>query len=249
MIQGNDDSARIVRSCAFNALNNISWTISCIDFSDPQNAAIQAAWLPAARAIWKDAIAPVLASDTSDVDLATSVTSLAWAISRALHEEGLLHGEQKKFMSLYHASQSLAASSMDEGSQQPTEDEDPFQSLGVKCVGVLGQLAQDPAPIELNREIGVFLITVVASLPETQAASAVEACNQLFDIYGDEDKACDKEVFWKDSFLPHFEGMLPKLRTMVKQIDKRASAELRTRADETVLNLQRFITYKKKHHP
>jgi len=249
MIQEEDDSARILRSCAFNALNNISWTISCIDFTDPQNAAIQAAWLPAARAIWKDAIAPVLASDTSDVDLATSVTGLAWAISRVLHEEGLLHGEQKKFMSLYHASQSLAAPSMDEGSLQPAEDQDPFQSLGVKCVGVLGQLAQDPAPIELNREIGVFLITVVASLPETQPASAVEACNQLFDIYGDEDKACDEEVFWKDSFLPHFESMLPKLRTMVKQIDKRASAELRTRADETVLNFQRFITYKKKHRP
>ncbi|KXJ92174.1 hypothetical protein Micbo1qcDRAFT_233478 [Microdochium bolleyi] len=246
-----DEAAALVRSYAFNALNNISWTISCIDFSDGQNAAIQAAWLPTARTIWKDAIAPVLASDTSDVDLATSVTSLAWAVARTLHAEKteglLLHGEQNKFISLYHASQNLATpASSDESAEN---GEDPFQSLGVKCVGVLGQLAQDPAPVELNREIGVFLITVVASLPETQPAAAVEALNQLFDIYGDEDKACDKEVFWKDNFLPHFEAMLPKLRTMVKKIDKRASAELRTRADESVLNLQRFISYKKKHHP
>ncbi|KAJ1333716.1 HEAT repeat-containing protein 3 [Microdochium nivale] len=250
-----DEASSAVRSYAFNALGNISWTVSCIDLADGQNAAIRAAWLPTARAIWTDAIAPVLASDTSDVELATSVTSLAWAVARTLRgeTEGLLHGEQNKFISLYHASQNLppttAASSDKTDSAESSDGEDPFQNLGVKCVGVLGQLAQDPAPLELNREIGVFLITVVASLPETQPAAAVEALNQLFDIYGDEEKACDKEVFWKDNFLQHFEAMLPKLRAMVKKIDKRASAELRTRADEAVLNLQRFVAYKKKHHP
>ncbi|CRK40379.1 hypothetical protein BN1723_004807 [Verticillium longisporum] len=126
---------------------------------------------------------------------------------------------------------------------------DPFQGLGVKCIGVLGQLALDPTPVALNREIGVFLITVVASLPDTPAADVVEALNQLFDIYGDEDAMCDVEVFWKDNFLAQLEGVQHKVKTMVKAINKRTNSELRTRADEVVLNLARFISYKKKNKP
>ncbi|RYP57960.1 hypothetical protein DL769_009182 [Monosporascus sp. CRB-8-3] len=251
---GGDDEASVsIRAHAFAALNNVSWTVSCIDFGEGQNAAILRAWSPIARTIWRGAVAPVLASDTSDVGLATVVTSLAWAVARTLHYTTGDHalflsegGEHKKFMSLYHASKNLRA----EAEQQ--EQEDPFQSLGVKCIGVLGQLALDPrAPVELNREIGVFLLTqVLAGLPaDTPAADAVEALNQLFDIYGDESKACDREVFWRDNFLGHFEEVLPKVRAAVKTVDKRKSAELRQRADETLTNLMRFIQYKQKHRP
>ncbi|KAI0594049.1 hypothetical protein F4775DRAFT_463252 [Biscogniauxia sp. FL1348] len=236
---GNTETSTLVRVHALTTLNNIAWTVSCIDFTERSNAAIFRAWKPVARTIWKDAISPVLASDTSDVSLATIVTSLAWAVARTLHGESFLSGdEQKKFISLYHASRDLAA-----------DQEDPFQSLGVKCIGVLGQLAFDPAPIELNREIGVFLVTVVAGLPQTPAADAVEALNQLFDIYGDENKACDKEVFWKDNFLQHIEETIPKVKAMVKTIDKRRLTELRTRAEEASLNLVRFVQYKQKHKP
>ncbi|KAI1639797.1 hypothetical protein F4809DRAFT_44509 [Biscogniauxia mediterranea] len=236
---GNDGTSTLIRVHALTTLNNIAWTVSCIDFTERSNAAIFRAWKPVARTIWKDAISPVLASDTSDVSLATIVTSLAWAVARTLHEESFPSGdEQKKFISLYHASRNLAA-----------DGEDPFQSLGVKCIGVLGQLAFDPAPIELNREIGVFLVTVVAGLPQTPAADAVEALNQLFDIYGDENKACDKEVFWKDNFLQHIQETIPKVKAMVKTIDKRKSTELRIRAEEASLNLTRFVQYKQKHKP
>ncbi|RYP56209.1 hypothetical protein DL771_011996 [Monosporascus sp. 5C6A] len=247
---GDDEASSSVRSRAFATLNNVSWTVSCLDFSEGQNAAILRAWSPVARTIWRDAVAPVLASDTSDVGLATAVTSFAWAVARTLHYTTDDHalsfsgaGEHKKFMSLYHASKSLRA-----GEQQGQED--PFQSLGVKCVGVLGQLALNPrAPVELNREIGVFLLTqVLAGLPgDTPLADAVEALNQLFDIYGDESKACDREVFWRDNFLRHLEEVLPKFRAAVRTVDKRKSAELRQRADETLMNLTRFIQYKQKH--
>ncbi|RYP13706.1 hypothetical protein DL767_010610 [Monosporascus sp. MG133] len=249
---GNDEASLSIRSRAFATLNNVSWTVSCIDFAEGQNAAILRAWSPVARTIWRGAVAPVLASDTSDVGLATVVTSLAWAVARTLHYTTSDHalslsagGEPKKFMSLYHASKNLRAA-------EQQEQEDPFQSLGVRCVGVLGQLALDPrAPVELNREVGVFLLTqVLAGLPgDTPPADAVEALNQLFDIYGDESKACDREVFWRDNFLRHLEEVLPKFRAAVKTVDKRKSAELRQRADETLINLTRFIQYKQKHRP
>lgn len=238
-IQGEDEVSTLVRTHTLTTLSNIGWTVSCIDFNEGANAAILQAWTPMARLIWNDAIAPVLASNTSDVGLATVVTSLAWAIARTLHEQPfLIDDEHKKFMSLYHASKSLDAN-----------PEDPFQSLGVKCIGVLGQLALDPAPVTLNREIGVFLVTVVSALPETPAAESVEALNQLFDIYGDEKSGNDTEVFWKDNFLQHIEATVPKVKAMVKTVDKRKSAELRARAEEASLNLSRFIQYKQKHRP
>ncbi|KAI3318320.1 hypothetical protein HD806DRAFT_549334 [Xylariaceae sp. AK1471] len=238
-IQGEDEDSTLIRTHALTALSNIAWTVSCVDFSEGANVAILHAWIPVAKDIWNDAIVPVLASDTSDVDLATIVTSLAWAIARTLHEENFLDGEEhKKFISLYHASKNLDAN-----------PEDPFQSLGVKCIGVLGQLALDPSPVTLNRELGVFLITVVAALPETPAADCIEALNQLFDIYGDENSPNDKDVFWEDNFLQHMEATVPKVKAMVKTVDKRKSAELRARAEEASLNLQRFVQYKQKHRP
>ncbi|KAI1083426.1 hypothetical protein F5B20DRAFT_404804 [Whalleya microplaca] len=235
---GNSDASNLIHNHALTTLNNISWTISCLDLSEGSNASILHAWRPVARAIWKEAVAPVLSSDTSDVGLATIVTSLAWAIARTLHEQALLVGdEHKKFISLYHASKSL-----------PADANDPFQSLGVKCIGVLGQLALDPAPLDLNREIGVFLVTVVTALPETPAADVVEALNQLYDVYGDETKACDR-VFWTDNFLQHLETAVPKVKAMVKTVDKRTSTELRVRAEDVSFNLSRFIKYKQKHRP
>ncbi|KAI0478950.1 hypothetical protein GGR56DRAFT_352076 [Xylariaceae sp. FL0804] len=239
---GPDEFSASVRSHAYTALNNVAWTVSCLDFTEKSNAAIQQAWTPVALNIWKRAIAPVLASDTSDIGLATIVTSLAWAVARTLRPEDVLISghEHGKFISLYQASRNLLLDA---------EQDDPFQSLGVKCIGILGQFAIGSAPIALNREIGVFLLTVVGSLPDTPAADAVEALNQLFDIYDDEKKACEKEVFWKDNFLKHMEEAVPKVRTMVKQVDKRKSSELRTRAEEANLNLSRFIQYKQKHRP
>ncbi|KAG8167131.1 hypothetical protein KVR01_002820 [Diaporthe batatas] len=242
------DEAVAIQSEAFSALNNISWTLSCFDYSETGNAGILKAWTPVAKQIWSNVITPVLAADTGDVSLASLVTSIAWAVSRTLQGSTPLVGdEHRKFIALYKASKGLPAKPEDQASE---EESDPFQALGVKCVGVLGQLAQDPAPTSLNREVGIFLITILNGLPETPAADAVEALNQIMDIYGDETLPCDKDVFWKDNFLKHLEEILPKAKAAVKTIDKRgATAELRSRADEAVLNLGRFIQYKKKNPP
>ncbi|XDG09488.1 hypothetical protein ABKA04_009103 [Annulohypoxylon sp. FPYF3050] len=235
---GNDEISKYILNHAVTALSNISWTVSCLDFTDRSNTAISRAWTPVANMIWQQIITPVLSNDTSDVQLATTVTSLAWAIARTLHGQEFLKGdEHKKFIALYHASKSLEEN-----------NEDPFQGLGVKCIGVLGQLAL-AAPVALNREIGIFLLTVVKGLPETPAADVVEALNQLFDIYGDESNECDKEVFWKDNFLQHLEEAAPKVKAMMKSIDKKQSPELRLRADEANLNLSRFKQYKQKRKP
>lgn len=230
------DDAIIAQGDALSALNNIAWTLACFDFKEADNASIARAWTPAAKRIWTKVVVPVLATDTADVALASIVASIAFAVTRALQASTPLRvHEQRKFMSLYKASKGFSNA----------ESDDPFQSLGVKCIGVLGQLARDPAPIDLNREIGIFLITILSGLPDTPAQDAVEALNELMEIYGDEDAACD-EVFWKNNFLKQLEEILPKAKSMAKLIDKREHMELRARADEAILNLGRFIQYKKK---
>ncbi|KPM34762.1 hypothetical protein AK830_g11813 [Neonectria ditissima] len=239
----NDDASIRLQGHALSALNNIAWSVSLIDFADVHNAAVQAAWQPAGHALWTQVIAPILATDTADIALATHVTSLAWAVARSLRGGAtpLAGDEHRRFIALYQATKGV------EAVQSP---EDPFQALGVKCIGVLGQLALDPAPTDRNREIATFLITLIAGLPgNTPPADAVEALNQLFDIYGNEEYAYDSEVFWKDNFIKHLEDALPKVRTTLKAIDKQKQAELRLRADEAVLNLSRFLAYKRKNKP
>ncbi|PKS07300.1 hypothetical protein jhhlp_005902 [Lomentospora prolificans] len=235
---------------AVSVLNNLSWSLACVEFSDDQSEGLFKAWAPHGKEIWNQVVNEVLDSDTNDLALATEVTSLAWAVAKALGAKlPLGEGHHQKFISLYQATKNMMASDGQNG-LPTTETEDPFQSLGVKCIGVLGQLARDPAPLPLNRDIGVFLLTTVGALPETPPAEVVEALNQFFDIYGDEDLECDK-IFWKDNFLKHLEEALPKTRKMLKGIHKNEPRlkELRDRTEEVVMNLERFIQYKKKHRP
>lgn len=239
------EEAIVIQSEALSALNNIAWTMSCFDYSNSGNAGILKVWAPIAKRLWTKVVTPVLATDTADVSLASLVTSTAWAVARTLQGSTPLVGdEHHKFISLYKASKGLT------GDSEKAEQEDPLQGLGVKCIGVLGQLAQDPAPTDLNREVGVFLVTILNAILDTPPADVVEALNQLMDIYGDESHPCVKAVFWKDNFLKHLEAALPKAKTMAKRIEKKgATTELRARADEAVLNLGRFIQYTKKHPP
>lgn len=240
-LQPSNDLSLKIQAHALSALNNIAWSVSLVDLSDETNAGIQGAWTPVCRALWQQIISPTLASDTADVDLATQITGLAWAIARTLRGETPLQpNEHRKFISLYQATK---------GAPALLDPEDPFQALGVKCVGVLGQLALHPAPTDLNREIGTFLVTILAGLPDTPTADAVEAFNQVFDIYGNEEYSYDAEVFWKGGFLKHLDATVSKAKAMAKSVSKSAQPELRDRADEVNMNLTRFLAYKKKHRP
>lgn len=237
---------------ALSALNNIAWTVSLVDLRDDGNAAIRSAWRPAARRIWLRVVRPLLGLTSTtteasvELHVAAQVAGLAWALSRVLGGTTPTDaGEPARFMALREA-----AATNGESKDDSESEEDPFNSLPVKCIGVLGQMAFDPAPAELNREISQYLLGLInAADRRASPAEVVEALNQLFDIYGDEKATCDKEVFWHDNMLATFEAAVPKIKAMAKAIDKRLSAELRTRADEAVLNLGRFIQYKKKHTP
>jgi hypothetical protein len=237
-----------VQSQALAALNNIAWTVSSIDFSQSHLSSLQNTWTGLAQRIWDEVISPVLSSNTADIELATAITGIAWAVCRSVQGRITLRAdEHRKFMALYHASKNVANPTESPAGKKDAEnlDDTAFQALGVKCIGVLGRLALDPAPVELNREVGVFLMTLLSGIPETPAAIVVEALNEVFDIYADKDFSFDQPVFWDNRFDKHLEEVLPKCKKMAKTIDKRKAPELRSRVDEAVMNLARFLKYKK----
>ncbi|KAI9649874.1 hypothetical protein NHQ30_002456 [Ciborinia camelliae] len=237
-----------IQTSALAALNNIAWTVSSIDFSKSHLGSLQKAWAVLAQRVWDEVVYRVLASNTANIELAASITSIAWAVCKSVQGRVQMRAdEHRKFMALYHASKGFETPTDSKISKKDAEDLDDsaFQSLGVKCIGVLGSLALEPAPIELNREIGIFLVTLIAGVPETPAAHAVEALNEIFDIYADKSYSFDQSVFWGNGFEKHLEESLPKCKKMAKTIDKRKSPELRSRVDEGVLNLARFLKYKR----
>ena len=234
-----------IRPYALSALNNVAWTVSNIDFSSSHLESLQNFWGLMGQQIWNEIITPVLGSNTADIELASSVTSLAWAVARSVH--GVIEiksAEHRKIMALYQASRNLEESGESGSAKRYDEPGDAFQGIGVKAIGVLGRLALSPAPAELNREIGLFFLTILSGIPNTAAADVVEALNQLFDIYADKKYAFDEAVFWAGGFHKHLEQILPRAKKLAKGIDKRKFGELRARLDEAVLNLGRFLKYK-----
>ncbi|KAF8463513.1 hypothetical protein BDZ91DRAFT_731776 [Kalaharituber pfeilii] len=218
---------------ALNCLNNISWTAAT---TLPHSSSLFKIFEKQAPLIWSSLIVPILNSNSADVELAEAVASLSWAIAKtvggklSLSEggEGVI-GEHKRFMSLYNAA--------------TTDD------LRTRCVGVLGCLGLAQGRIEVNKEVGVFLLTILSSLPptgNTSAEPAIEAVDALFDMYADADFDYDEPVFVKHNFIDHLTAIYPKFKAMTKKIDRRKFPELRERGDEAAVNLRRFIDYKKK---
>jgi len=230
-----------IRNLSLTALNNIAWTVSTTTF--PSNVRPQ--WHTRAQDIWTNIIYPVLTSNTADTELASSITSLAWAVSRSVNGQIALSGdEHEKFMALYQASTALHPQSINSSKPTTNHQDDPTGSLSVKCIGVLGSLALCPNRIPQNRDIGTFLLTIL-NLSKTPPEDAIEALNQLFDIYADKDFDYDKLVFVQGGFLAHLKALQPDVQKMAKGVDKRTLPELRERADEVVVNLGRFVKYKR----
>ncbi|KAI9870214.1 MAG: hypothetical protein M1830_004522 [Pleopsidium flavum] len=239
---GSSPSSSSIHGISLTALNNIAWTISIT----PLAIELREQWHTHAQDIWKDIIYPVLNTNTADIELASSITSLAWAISRSMNGQVTLSGdEHKNFMALYQASTSLHSQSKNPFRPPTIHQDDPTKSLSVKCIGVLGSIALCPNQIPQNRDIGTFLLTILNNLPQTPPEDAVEALNQLFDIYADKELDYDEPVFVQDGFLTYLQALQPKVQKMAKGVDKRTTPELRDRADEVVVNLGRFVKYKK----
>ena len=222
-------------------LDDLAWTIA----ETPMVTKSRQEWPIHAQNIWTEIIHPVLNSNTADVNRASTIASLAWAIARTINGHVNLSGdEHKTFMALYQASTTLQPESREVSKFVHSYLKESGRELGSKCIAVLGCLARCPNQISRNRDIGAFLLMVLNNLPQTPPEDAIETSNQIFEIYADKEFDYDEPVFVQGGFLAHLQALQPKVQKLAKSIDKRKEPELRGLADEAVVNLKRFIKYK-----
>lgn len=124
-----------------------------------------------------------------------------------------------------------------------------------KLINLLSILGKSPCPVDINRQIGTFLMTnilrIVNAAPGTSSLSIVdsvdivsEILDGIFDIYGDETYDYDQGVFFKDGYLDKLANVSMKMRVAVKNVDKRRHRMVREKADLALINLRGFLQYK-----
>ncbi|KAI9752329.1 MAG: hypothetical protein M4579_005672 [Chaenotheca gracillima] len=270
------------------ALNNIAWTVSgyfgslpstpsspsplLVMTSDSAHFNLYQKWNEVASFLWPEMVCKALSSGTTDLSVLSLSVGLAGALALICPPDIItLEGEeQRKYMGLYQASAKIFAQKQDSdsSSNDSAEAEAAARDLPAMCIGALGAFARRPAALQLNEEIGTFLLTVLHALPEpsgstdneaasnpaagfppTPAPAALEALDQLFQIYADAGYYYDGPVFQAKGFLGHLDAVQGRVKAMAKRIDARrggAESELRKRADDAVRELGRFVNYKRK---
>ncbi|KAG2225776.1 hypothetical protein INT45_011444 [Circinella minor] len=120
------------------------------------------------------------------------------------------------------------------------------ESMRVKIVGCLGPIAMRQNAIEANKEIGNFFMEVLKNVTsrQTTPAVAVETLNCIFDVYSDCAFDYDLPVFIQGNYLLQLKVLVPTIRIMTKNIDRRKNFDLRSRSDEALMNLVAFNKYK-----
>ncbi|KAI7868433.1 armadillo-type protein [Spinellus fusiger] len=123
----------------------------------------------------------------------------------------------------------------------------PVNSVRVKVVGCLGAIAIRQGNIEFNKNIAIYIIDIIRNIPtgKTSPEVAVEALNFMYDVYSDCAFDYDGPIFVQGNMIRELEVIVPAYRSMVKAVDRRKNFDLRSRADEALVNLVAFIKYKK----
>ncbi|KAK9434128.1 hypothetical protein V1505DRAFT_320214 [Lipomyces doorenjongii] len=210
-----------LRSRALQALNNMTWTF---------NSFVPHWGNSTARSLWSRILRLLLSSDDLEVESRTGIAGVLWACAKAKPKciSEISVNDVRRLIREF---------------QQGGETQEALE-LKVRIVGLLGALALPHADIDVTKEISIFLLTQVLSTQHKPPEIVIEALNAIYDIFADMTYPFDDEIFVKGEFLNHLMKIQPQVKQMAKKIDRRKNLQLRTRADEVVVNLQRFVAYK-----
>ncbi|KAI8446948.1 hypothetical protein BY996DRAFT_7766323 [Phakopsora pachyrhizi] len=121
------------------------------------------------------------------------------------------------------------------------------KSRGISALGVLG--SRKAITADENKVIGEFIFEVVTKIAvngdDNEYGLLVMALDTIIDIYSDDERDYDKAVFKKLGFLDHLIESIPKVRSIIKQIDGRKAPIVRQQAKDLLTNLMAFIEYRK----
>jgi hypothetical protein len=137
------------------------------------------------------------------------------------------------------------------------------EQVQVKCVGILGSLAQNTGEVEVNKVglgsschlnganlggqvIAQYLLSYIHPTPRS-AEPTLHALSLLIDIYADETNTYDTN-FRSLNGTEVLASSITTLRKLVRSIDRRkeGGGELRRWAEEVEGNIRGFVTYRRK---
>ncbi|KAF8753938.1 ARM repeat-containing protein [Rhizoctonia solani] len=194
---------------------------------NPATAEVAVAAWPRA---WATLTASINAPSTTDRRMELSVAALGvlWGLARLAR--GVLAPQKEQVELLIQVADSTQAD----------------EQVQVKCVGILGSLAQNTGEIEMNKAIAQYLLSYIHPTPRS-AEPTLHALSLLIDIYADEANTYDVN-FRSLKGTEVLASSITPLRKLVRSIDRRkeGGTELRRWAEEVEGNVRGFVTYRRK---
>lgn len=219
------------------AFNNMSWL-----FLSAANIPVE--WYSKIPDLWLE----IEAVNSNDLELQKTSLSIMWAMTKSVGSE------VKNKISLDQVN-SLLKKCLELTSNSSSNDEDDKHSIFeylLSAVGFLGSVAQVIDNVEITGEISEFLLNLINHYAEEKnnfndikaLEIPVECLNLMYDIFGDAEYAYDEPVFVSRNYLQRLKQLEAPFKAFYKRIDKNRSTELKLRAEEACMNLERFIEYK-----
>lgn len=222
------------RSRILIAWNNMLWlylTLQINFFELPNNM-----W----QHLW-DSLVSETPEEQADFSMRLGKLGVMWALLKTAQ----MQEDNVAFLSKFNCANSAFVEAI-ETQYNLVQELDPSedQELKQRCIGILACLASLPGHVELNRQIGQFLIQKLAD-EHTPAATMIDISDALFDIYSDANFDYDEPVFVGDGFINVLqEKVLPSMRKCFKFVDKNKDPELKARSQSCFGTMERFIHYK-----
>ncbi|CAE6442616.1 hypothetical protein ACGC1H_007560 [Rhizoctonia solani] len=218
-----------VHISALECLSNLLLSFPTSD-TGPVNPATADVAVAAWPCAWSTLNSSINAPSSTDRRLELSVAALGvlWGLARLAR--GVLVPQKEQVELLVQVADSSQAD----------------ERVQVKCVGILGSLAQNVGEIEMNKVIAQYLLSYIHPTPRA-AEPTVHALSLLIDIYADEASAYDIN-FRNLKGTEVLASSVTALRKLVRGIDRRKEGgmELRRWAEEVEGNVRGFVTYRRK---
>ncbi|CAE6406722.1 unnamed protein product [Rhizoctonia solani] len=235
-----------VHISALECLSNLLLSFPTSD-TGPVNPVTAEVAVTAWPRAWTTLTASINAPSTTDRRMELSVAALGvlWGLARLAR--GVLAPRKEQVELLVQVADSTQAN----------------EQVQVKCVGILGSLAQNTGEIEMNKvgfgsfcglngadvvrqAVAQYLLSYIHPTPRS-AEPTLHALSLLIDIYADETNAYDVN-FRSLKGTELLASSITPLRKLVRSIDRRkeGGTELRRWAEEVEGNIRGFVTYRRK---
>jgi len=213
------------KTASLTALNNLSWLFATLRVALDE-------WALIAQKLW----GVITQNINGGIENKISSFGVLWAIISVVHQQiqiddSFIGSTVSEFNNVFN----------DSSIEKDVKDE-----YLVRLVGFLGTLAQFQGKVARNAEISQFLFQVLNKLPNVSSKVVIEILDLIYEIYGDAEYDYDEPVFVQRNYLSNLKELTPKIKHAVKLVDKNVDPELKTKGDDVLVNLGRFIDYKQK---